>query len=207
MYELHVRHGLTSYTNIIGILEKSPVLKHALSRGSTPDPPFVFLIDPDIFKHILEYLNTDTFPLFFSEPDGFDFDLYQRVSQYAERFQLSELRNWIQRQNYLDVVRLVCEESIEEFRPGLPRLNVPANVRVKRHIVTHMLPVFVCPRRIPGHDVVEGEPLICGAQCLGQLRGRRMDDSYQMMPRRELITLKRRFVFNAALLKKSASKS
>jgi hypothetical protein len=185
-----------------GILEKSPVLKHALSRGSTPYPPFVFHIDADIFRHILDYLNTDTFPFFWNKTGGFDFDLYQRVWRYAERFQLPELRDWISEQKYLDVVRVVCEESVEDFRPGLPRLNVPGNVDVERRVVTQMLPVFKCPRRIPGHDVVEGQPLVCGALCLSQLRGRQIADLHEMVPRRELITMKRRYVFKAALLRK-----
>jgi hypothetical protein len=181
---------------------KSPVLKYALTGGSTLCPPFGFIVDMDILGHILGYLNSDTFPLFWSKADGFDFDLYQRVAHYAERFQLPELRDWILDQKYLDVVRFICEESIEDFTPD-SRVNVPGNVDVERRVDTRMLSVFACPRRIRGHDVARGRPLLCSQQCLSELHGRSIDDCYEMVPRRELITLKRRVVFNPNLLKKS----
>jgi hypothetical protein len=184
------------------VLVKSPVLKFALTGGSTLYPPFGFIVGPEILGHILGYLNTDTFPLFWGKAEGFNFDLYQRVAHYAERFQLPELRDWILDQKYLDVVRVVCEESIEDFTPN-SRLNVPGNVDVERRVVTQTLSVFSCPRRIRGHDVARGRPLLCSQQCLSQLRGRSIDDCYEMVPRRELVTLKRRYVFNPNLLKKS----
>jgi hypothetical protein len=183
------------------VLEKSTVLNHALSQLSGKDGPFDFHADPDIFKHLLDYLRNDAFPLFWTKADGFDFVLYQRVQQDAELFHLWGLRDWIREQKYLQAVKIVYEESVETLEAGA-KLSVLGNVDVERHVVTRMTPVFNCPRGIPVHRVIRGVPLVCGRECRKSLGSRTEAEFYEDVPFTEVITLKKTYVFDSAILMK-----
>jgi len=181
------------------VLEKSIVLNHALSQVTGKDGPFDFHADPDIFKHLLDYLRNDTFPLFWTKDNGFDFVLYQRVQQDAELFHLWELRDWIREQKYLQAVRIVYEESVEMLEAGM-KLSVLGNVDVERRVVTRLTPIFNCPRGIPVHRVIRGVPLVCGKDCRKSLGSRTEAECYEDVPFTEVITLKKTYVFDSAVL-------
>ena len=187
------------------VLEKSTMLKHALSRISNSDVAFDFYVDANIFKHILDYLRNDTFPLFWTKSDGFDFVLYQRVQQDAEFFHLWELRDWIHEQKYLQAVKVVYEEIVETHEPGRV-LEVAANVDVERRVVTRIIQTYNCPRGVAVHRVIKGVPLVCGKECKKALGDRGENQCYKDVPKTEVITMKKTYVFNSAVLAKQSHK-
>ena len=60
--------------------------------------------DAELFEHVLRFLRTRRFPLFYSRQDGFDQALYLTLLKQARFYQVEALAAWIAEKRYLDAV-------------------------------------------------------------------------------------------------------
>ncbi|KAI1781262.1 hypothetical protein F4818DRAFT_33834 [Hypoxylon cercidicola] len=127
--------------------------------------------DPVLFEHILRYLRTRRFPLFFdAKTQTFDYVLYDSLLGAARYFSIRELAEWIEKEAYLDAVQTTrtvttIEDigSSDDLQHHLNQLNSRgANCKVEISISSGTKKVYVCPRGIFVH---RGDPSRCGQAC------------------------------------------
>lgn len=129
--------------------------------------------DPVLFEHVLRYLRTRIFPLFFDPVKGHDTCLYFALLQQAKFYQIEALESWLARERYKDAVetksRVVCKlmygerqisNAIESTFGSGERIQILAY----RESVEKNWP---CPEKIWQHD---GHRDACfEAMCQGRL--------------------------------------
>ncbi|KDN65841.1 hypothetical protein CSUB01_01855 [Colletotrichum sublineola] len=101
--EVGGRHFVTSFE----VLEKSPWFRHLFSidfRKWYHDGVFHIDNDGDLFVHILRYLRTGLYPLFWDSRNSFDYAMYAMIKQQAHHYMLYDLEAWIVAQKFHDVV-------------------------------------------------------------------------------------------------------
>jgi BTB/POZ domain-containing protein KCTD9 len=128
--------------------------------------------NPEVFEHLLEYMRTKVYPLFWDEVKGFDRSLYSRLAYAARSFDIESLRLWIDNREYQDLIRV-------ETTCRMVQQDVPAHVNeIKVHEYVgsaassvELIPsagirkIYLCPRRIPVH---KGRPDQCGRACIAE---------------------------------------
>ncbi|OLN87938.1 hypothetical protein CCHL11_00295 [Colletotrichum chlorophyti] len=72
--------------------------------------------DPDLFAHILRFLRTGTYPLYWNPETSFDYGLYAMMRQQAQKYMLFKLEAWIADRKYLEVV----ETHVTHRKMGVP---------------------------------------------------------------------------------------
>ncbi|KAK1256979.1 hypothetical protein QJS04_geneDACA024233 [Acorus gramineus] len=60
--------------------------------------------DPELFRHIRNFLRRSVPPLFWTKANGFDYSLYNQVLREAEYYQIESLAQWIRQRKYLNSV-------------------------------------------------------------------------------------------------------
>ncbi|KAK6227306.1 hypothetical protein QIS74_00861 [Colletotrichum tabaci] len=101
--EVGGRRFVTSFE----ILEKSPWFRQLFSidfRNWYCDGVFHIENDGDLFAHILRYLRTDLYPLFWDARNGFDYAMYSMIMQQAHHYMLYDLEAWIAARKFHEVV-------------------------------------------------------------------------------------------------------
>jgi hypothetical protein len=148
--------------------------------------------DPEIFEHLLRYMRRPgSCPLFWSKERGFDYDMYRRLQDEAEYFQVDALYRWIKEMRYTSAVNIyVHAPKIVEATcvPGAAFLI--GNLSESRHFVTKTRHTYVCPREIPEH---RGAPGRCGKAC-HKFQGYD-EDKYEAEDYTEMITVREEIVF------------
>ncbi|KAJ0168816.1 hypothetical protein CTA2_10794 [Colletotrichum tanaceti] len=103
--EVGGRRFVTSFE----ILEKSPWFRQLFSidfRNWYCDGVFHIENDGDLFAHILRYLRTDLYPLFWDTRNGFDYATYSMIMQQAHHYMLYDLEAWIAARKFHEVVEI-----------------------------------------------------------------------------------------------------
>ncbi|KAK2859911.1 hypothetical protein FQN49_004593 [Arthroderma sp. PD_2] len=67
--------------------------------------------DPDIFQHILNFLRSGTFPLFWSKSNGHDYPLYDRLLAESEFFVVPRLTAYLNEKGYNKALLTALEEE------------------------------------------------------------------------------------------------
>ncbi|TDZ26251.1 hypothetical protein Cob_v001173 [Colletotrichum orbiculare MAFF 240422] len=96
------------FVTSIEVLERSPWFRYLLSINYQEwyrDGVLHIDNDPDLFAHILRYLRTGVYPLFWNARSGFDYGLYSLMYQQAKYYLLPKLEAWIRQQKYQDVIK------------------------------------------------------------------------------------------------------
>ncbi|KAI0972751.1 hypothetical protein F4678DRAFT_429247 [Xylaria arbuscula] len=160
------RHFITSKDTLIG----ESAYFQALLSGRWKDPGddgYFIDSDPELFTEILRYLRSGNFPLFFDPTSQtYDYAKYVALLGEAQYFGITKLENWIQKQSYLDAVKISYGIRVHEC--GNPEnveclsQDVRANERVNFSHISRTTRVYLCPRRISVH---RGHPENCGRQC------------------------------------------
>ncbi|PZD34285.1 K-tetra multi-domain protein [Pyrenophora tritici-repentis] len=97
------------------VLSTSPYFANLFNRWEDyaeiqADGSLFIDVDPEIFPHLLNYLRRpNTFPLYWTRNDGFDYVLYTRLGAEADYFMLEGLKWWIRRKEYLEAVKVGVE--------------------------------------------------------------------------------------------------
>ncbi|KAI1381592.1 BTB/POZ protein [Hypoxylon crocopeplum] len=123
--------------------------------------------DPSIFEHILSYLRSGNFPVFFdSSTLSFDHAKYLSLLNEARYFGIRELESWIKKKKYLDVVCVTRSVDIinKVTACSLDHLNRASTGDTKVDVSTSWAieKVYVCPRNVPEHY---GDRSRCGQAC------------------------------------------
>ncbi|KAI1432243.1 hypothetical protein GGR50DRAFT_697195 [Xylaria sp. CBS 124048] len=119
--------------------------------------------DPECFADVLRYLRSGRFPIFFN--GAFDYTRYAALLAEAKRFELHELEHWIQRQGYLEAVKISYTTQVTEVEGENTIAGSQTVSADKKLDISHLSrteKVYLCPRRIHVH---RGHPEKCGQQC------------------------------------------
>ncbi|OHE98966.1 hypothetical protein CORC01_05656 [Colletotrichum orchidophilum] len=105
--QIKLEIGGRRFISSMEVLERSPWFKYIFSinfRDWYRDGVFHFDNDGDLFAHILRFLRTGMYPLFWDARNGFDYAMYAMIQQQAHFYMLYDLEAWIAQQKYHDVV-------------------------------------------------------------------------------------------------------
>ncbi|KAI5922422.1 hypothetical protein F4810DRAFT_721026 [Camillea tinctor] len=120
--------------------------------------------NPQLFEHILEFLRTQTPPLFFDTTTlTFDYVKYAALLGEARFFGVHKLESWISSKEYLQAVKIQKSISVvSDLSPELLSSLSDHNTRVDISTGWGIKKVPVCPTAKPSHH---GKPEKCGDQC------------------------------------------
>ncbi|KAK1636461.1 hypothetical protein BDP81DRAFT_481149 [Colletotrichum phormii] len=105
--QIKLEIGGRRFVSSMDVLERSPWFKYIFSinfRDWYRDGVFHFDNDGDLFAHILRFLRTGMYPLFWDARNGFDYAMYAMIQEQARYYMLYDLEAWIAQQKYHDVV-------------------------------------------------------------------------------------------------------
>ena len=130
-------------------------------------PPVLFdgcvFIDRNgkLFQHVLEYLRTGQFPIFFELGKGFDHIRYRNLMLEAQFYGVDSLASYIQCEGYLSSVT-VSSKIYSSLN------DVPSGVTISHlHAVPREEVYWQCPRNIKVHKTED----MCGRACFNVLEG------------------------------------
>lgn len=76
--------------------------------------------DPDVFQHVLRYLQRGVLPVFWSLEQGFNYGLYAALLQEARYFGVQNLEKWIAEKKYLNTITIQqATEIVEALDDGM----------------------------------------------------------------------------------------
>ena len=134
---------------------------HCQSNGS-----YFIDADPNVFEHLLSFMRRPTtFPLFWDYATGFDFALYQKLQDDAERFNVESLYQWIKNQEFRSIVW--TEIKMQPIRGreamGTSMERVAADAETENYVFNETKRVYLCPTSKSRH---RGKPERCGKACM-----------------------------------------
>lgn len=149
--------------------------------------------DPEFFEHILRYLRHGQLPLFYTNGQGHDWGRYAALLGEARYFQVERLVTWIEKERYLDAVKI--QRTVQEIE-GLEELDQTtlANEEIEYQSYQATKQTYICPR---GVDVHRGNPLACGRLC-ERVRGG-AEPEYEKQPIWKTLMIRKKVVFNHKL--------
>ncbi|KAI8957925.1 BTB/POZ protein [Daldinia sp. FL1419] len=135
-------------------------------RWDDADEDGSYFIDanPALFEHILNYLRSENFPVFFnSNTLTFDHAKYIALLGEARYFGVSKLVDWIERKKYLNVVEItrsvIVDDDVSSRSMESHMSEVSGDSKVDLSTSWGVRKVYVCPRGLSFHH---GNPSLCG---------------------------------------------
>ncbi|EFQ95074.1 hypothetical protein CFE70_005384 [Pyrenophora teres f. teres 0-1] len=125
--------------------------------------------DPEIFEYLIRFMRRpESYPLFYDQTKGFDYDLYRRLEVEAEYFQVNLLTEWIKSEKYLQAVKTVTTSVTSHIAGSASALSIgreslPQNRSQQYHFIPQVNKTYICPRGISCHM---GERDRCGMACI-----------------------------------------
>ena len=155
-----------------------------------PDGSYFIDADGDLFKHILEYLRRGVPPIFYDRSKGHDHALYLRLLAEARYFQIDSLREWLEKKQYLEVLKI--EHQTREVESSyLMDQQYGSDIDVEYYPSWGTKKVYVCPR---GIEVHRGLPGSCGRACMNARDG---EDVYDEEPVLRTLIVKKRTILDS----------
>jgi hypothetical protein len=159
---------MTTYETLVGESDYFAALLSDRWNQTDMDGPRFIDADPDTFEHVLRYLRTANFPLFFDKASqSYDHAQYSALLGEARYFRIAKLVEWIESMRYLDAVRIeyktevLRDDNLIQALPGCYD-TVKANCTLRFSFEWGIKKIYVCPRAIPAH---RGHPDLCGMKC------------------------------------------
>jgi hypothetical protein len=119
--------------------------------------------DPEVFSHLLRFMRQpETYPLFWTPLNGFDYNLYNHLEKQAVYFQVDHLADWIRKKEYEKAIKVHRSPPRKDELGNIMSEETTANEEVERHIFRRINKVYVCPIAKAPH---RGHPEMCGRQC------------------------------------------
>lgn len=112
---VRVRVGESVFHTTKATLIESQLFDSLFALPPPPDNEYFIDGDPELFTHILRYLRTKTFPLFYDRSSGHDHCLYTTVLYQAEFYQVQTLVAWLSEKKYLQAVRRMQKPFAHTF--------------------------------------------------------------------------------------------
>ncbi|KAI1822638.1 hypothetical protein F4861DRAFT_381294 [Xylaria intraflava] len=160
------RKFVTTRATLIGESGYFSALLSDRWTNQNPDGTYFVDSDPEYFVDVLRYLRTGNFPLFYN--GAFDYGRYAALLGEAQYFGIQKLEDWIQKQGYLNAVKVQYTTQVDEdftFEAGDKQVSTRTATADTQRNISHFLrhqKVYLCPRAIPVH---RGQPDPCGRQC------------------------------------------
>ncbi|KAI0481133.1 BTB/POZ protein [Xylariaceae sp. FL0804] len=130
-----------------------------LSRWKDTDADGSYFVDsdPELFEHILRYLRSGHFPIFFdSGTQTFDHSKYLALLQEARYYVIPRLEEWISQERYSDAVKIQRKAEIVDDLVAYSKTKASqissANTRVTIRPSWSTRKVHLCPRGIHPAD-------------------------------------------------------
>ncbi|ORY16947.1 hypothetical protein BCR34DRAFT_556293 [Clohesyomyces aquaticus] len=149
-------------------LETSDFFQSLLARWEDcadrqEDGSYFIDADPEAFEHLLNFMRRPgTFPLFWTNEQGFDYALYNKLQAEADYYLVHDLRDWIQEKRYLEAVKTVT--SVRNVSTSSSTTEVEegtGNVSIQTYIGPLHRGRYLCPLAEKMHD----EPWRCTESC------------------------------------------
>lgn len=125
--------GEKQFTTTRTTILPSAVLTRLTTLQAPPveGTPYFIDADPDLFTHILRYLRTGMYPLFYDADRGHDEPQYLALLNQAKFYEISKLEDWLASKSYFDVAQrrtwaktmLLCGEGQIEHLEELTHLK------------------------------------------------------------------------------------
>lgn len=112
---IRVRVGETVFHTTKATLIESRLFASLFDLPPPADNEYFIDNDPELFAHILRYLRTKTYPLFYDRVNGHDKTKYVALLQQAEYYQLGSLASWISQKKFLQAVRKTTKHFSHQF--------------------------------------------------------------------------------------------
>lgn len=162
--KIYVQVGEQRFTTTLHTLTEQSAYFRALFSSKMENMPaevhFFMDMDGDVFAHVLRYLRSGVFPVFFDKSKGHDYSLYAMLLGQARYLQIPQLEQWLTTKAYLQAITVTSIVSETEFKGAfVEKTGMDTEVKFRSHIRTRG---YVCPRGIIGHM---GQPENCGRQC------------------------------------------
>lgn len=97
--------GETTFTTTRTTLVPSAVLTRLTTLHSPDEGSYFVDADPGLFSHILRYLRTGMYPLFYDSTNGHDEPQYLALLNQARFYEIGKLEDWLTSKEYLNVVQ------------------------------------------------------------------------------------------------------
>ena len=159
--------GYKFQTTVDTLRDQSGYLRSLLSDKDSWQPEddgsYFLDADPDLFEHLLRFMRRpNVFPVLYTANDGFNYDMYIRLQNEAEYFEINTLRDWIKNKRYLDAVKVIVDPPIIKDASTITGEVMPSNRSVDYRVVPRTKKIPMCPRQIAEH---RGRPDRCGTAC------------------------------------------
>ncbi|KAI1652363.1 BTB/POZ protein [Daldinia loculata] len=166
-----LRVGERRFTTLRETLIQSEYFAARLSgRWNDADEDGSYFIDADpvLFEHILSYLRSGNFPVFFdSNTLTFDHAKYLSLLGEARYFGIRKLIEWIEKKKYLDVVEItrsvIVDDDVNSASMHSHMSGVPGDSKVDLSTSWGFKKTYLCPMGFSSHH---GNPSRCPCESL-----------------------------------------
>jgi hypothetical protein len=153
--------------------------------------------DPVLFEHLLNFMRRPSaYPVFWSQHQGYDYNLYQRLQAEAEYFQMDGLHKWIKEKKYLRAITICAYQPETSELKDVSRERLAGNMTKDWHYVSKVRKFYVCPRGIQVHY---GNRDACGRACHNAQGDD--DTDYEEEEYLEVVSVKKEIVFDEEVCK------
>lgn len=154
---VQLRVGEEVFHTTKGTLAESRLLAAMFSIPQATEGEYFVDADPKMFEHILRYLRTRTYPLFYDNVKGHDHCLYALLAREAEFYQIDKLAAWLSARKYLQVVTKRMKHYAHEFIGDGQMRNMHAYWKAEEDLTvmsfkTGSKKAWKCPSGIWEHD-------------------------------------------------------
>ncbi|KAF1350534.1 hypothetical protein EJ07DRAFT_138660 [Lizonia empirigonia] len=148
--------------------------------------------DPNLFEHLLAFMRRPAvFPLFYTNPGGFNYDMYNRLEAEAEYFQIDALYTWIKDKKYEGAIFVHTHSSVTRDLASIDSTGFVSDTCESRHVIKGSQKIYLCPRQIQVH---RGHPEMCGQACARAQAGNMI--VYEDVPYLRIVTFKNDIIFD-----------
>lgn len=133
--------------------------------------------EPEHFEHVLRYIRSGLYPIFYNDVSGHDVPRYLIVKTCAQQYGVKKLVDWITNKKYEAVVeKQYTTRWIQQKQHMIAPLKiVPSDETLTFFPISHIEQVYTCPRGIPVH---RGDYSKCGQAC-SKAENRDYEDKFE----------------------------
>ncbi|KAK8064086.1 hypothetical protein PG996_008738 [Apiospora saccharicola] len=179
---IRLQVGECQFTTTLNTLTAESTFFTSMFSGDWNNPKTAdgaVFIDSDgqTFRHILTYLRSGRFPLFYDASNHeFDFAQYQKLLGEAKFFGIPRLQQWIEQHRYRDAIEVQHNRQVFNSEYAFDSCSLSASTRTAGSLTHHsysrgMRKVYICPRGIDCH---RGRSDACGHYCHAEQVGKPM---------------------------------
>jgi len=184
------RHFITTHETLVAESHFFASLLSGRWDNAQEDGSYFIDADANLFEHILRYLRRGVLPIFYDKMKGHDYALYLALLEEAKYFQITRLKDWLEKKQYL--LTLKTKYSATEIEGAEALLaTLGTDMEVEYFPAWSTKKVYICPRGIYVH---RGNPCACGRDCR-KAQGD-ADDIYDEEPFLRTLVVEKQAVFD-----------